>query len=69
MIFTDNIRLGNWTSDGICEPITVGKTCGPGNQRQTRTCSDGTVNKCVPSDRERTVNCTEAGTPLPQCPG
>ena len=54
--------LGHWVNEGGCTGLN-GKDCGPGNLLQTRTCSDGTINKCTPADRARTQNCS-----LPHCP-
>ena len=39
-----------WANDGECvatakDPISL-LPCGPGTQKQTRTCKDGTIEKC-----------------------
>ena len=53
--------LGHWVNEAGCTGLN-NKDCGPGNQLQTRTCSDGTIDKCTPADRARTQNCS-----LPHC--
>ena len=63
-------QLGNWTNDGPCVATGNDASCGPGNQRQTRTCEDGTVDKCTEIDVvEQTILCSDAGTALPECTG
>ena len=54
-------ELGNWVNEGQCAGLK-NKECGPGTQLQTRTCTDGTHDKCTPTDRARTRNCS-----LPHC--
>ena len=61
--------LGDWTNDGKCVATGANPKCGPGTQIQTRTCTDGTFDKCTDPDRERTVSCKVAGTELPICKG
>ena len=61
-------QLGNWVNAAACNAIGVNPTCGPGNQLQTRTCVDGTTDKCTANDRSRTISCSAAGTALPDCP-
>ena len=61
--------LGQWTNDGKCAATGADPKCGPGNQIQTRTCTDGTIDKCTDADRKRTVSCNVAGTQLPICTG
>ena len=53
--------LGPWANEGECTGLN-NKDCGPGNRLQTRTCSDGTTDKCTPVDSARTQNCS-----LPDC--
>ena len=60
--------LGDWTNVGACV-ATSGGNCGPGTQSQTRTCEDGTVDKCTAVDTTRSVSCADAGTALSACPG
>ena len=55
-------QVGNWEHDGKCEATGKDKTCGPGNQAQTRSCKDGTVDKCSDDDRRRVIPCS-----LPNC--
>ena len=49
--------------------IEMGKECGPGQQRQTGLCLDGTKYKCTVENIEQLVTCDEAKTSLPKCPG
>ena len=60
-------ELGSWNNDGLCEATGDNALCGPGIQKQTRTCSDGTTDVCTPDDREQTISCTDANTTLPDC--
>ena len=60
-------QLGEWTNEGVCEASGSDKTCGPGTQSQTRTCTDGTNDHCTDSDTSQTVSCSDAGTSLPDC--
>ena len=62
-------QIGPWTNAGLCEATGDDKSCGPGNQRQTRSCTDGTTENCSSSEREQTVSCSDAGTSLDDCPG
>ena len=77
--------IGDWVNDGPCEPdinidssvdlrmsrqlTGTDKSCGPGSQKQTRICIDGTTDKCKKADKEQIISCKDAGTPLPECPG
>ena len=58
--------FGTWTNHGDCignnEPM-----CGPGIQPQTRSCTDGTADKCTEEDKWRDVDCNIAGTQLLDC--
>ena len=70
MIYLNEVdkELGTWTNDGACVAIGDDASCGPGNQRQTRTCTDGTIDKCTATDvTEQTISCSDAGTALPDC--
>ena len=65
-----------WRNDGPCIPIIdfLGNSfpCGLGEQKQTRTCTDGTgLLICSTQERteERIVSCIDAATALPDCPG
>merc|ERR1719245_849703 len=60
-------QLGEWTNDGGCDATGLDKTCGPGTQKQKRTCIDGVSNKCSDTDITRTISCNDAGTALPEC--
>ena len=40
-------QLGPWENVGNCIGIGDDPTCGPGKQNQTRTCIDGTEEKCL----------------------
>ena len=62
-------NLGSWINDGNCTAIGDDITCGPGNQRQTRTCVDGSYEKCTDILTVRTTECSNAGTTLPDCIG
>ena len=62
-------EFGDWTNDGGCKAIGNDKTCGLGNQKQTRRCLHGTTDKCTKSDTTRTITCSDAGNPLPTCRG
>ena len=61
------IQLGQWINEGICEAIGNDPTCGPGNQRQRRTCIDGTNEKCNTMETEQIISCGDAGSDLPEC--
>ena len=60
-------QLGEWTNKGECKAIGDDLTCGPGDQKQIRTCIDGTNDRCTAADTIRTISCVEAGTELPSC--
>ena len=60
--------FGPWTNDGECQGDGEDPSCGTGTQSQTRTCTDGTVEKCTAANSQRSVTCTAAGTQLPACP-
>ena len=59
--------IGVWKNSGACVP-TGGGDCGPGTQLQTRTCKDGTADKCTKADTEKKISCADAKTALPSCP-
>ena len=59
--------VGQWMNTATCEATGEEKSCGPGLQTQTRTCADGTVDKCASVETRRTVSCKDAGTELPIC--
>ena len=60
--------FGAWTNEGPCTAGGVLSTCGPGKQKQIRTCIDGTVDKCTDIEKQRVIACSAAGTQLPACP-
>ena len=60
-------QLDEWINDGGCDATGDDKTCGPGTQKQKRSCIDGVTNKCSETDTDRTVSCHDAGTALPDC--
>ena len=62
-------ELGLWVNEGNCIAIGGDISCGPGNQRQTRTCVDGELEKCTDILTIRTIECSDAGTTLPNCKG
>ena len=49
-------KFGEWNNDGLCEMLG-GKNCGKGVQKQSRSCIDGTKDKCLDSDRQRSNPC------------
>merc|ERR1712080_453525 len=64
--------LGNWTNDGVCEPINSSSKCGEedqGNQMQKRDCEPGDIDICNnDTDIHRSIPCmfpcpTEAQVP------
>jgi len=57
-------ELGPWTNSSACTP-KAGKTCGPnnGDLTQSRTCTSGTTDLCMASDRSRTIDCNLADCP------
>ena len=66
---TETTGIFNLTNVGPCVAIEMGKECGPGQQRQTGLCLDGTKYKCTVENIEQLVTCDEAKTSLPKCPG
>ena len=60
--FTEK-QLGIWTTNGTCTPFYPNKQCGPGYQTETRSCSDGVVQKCGLSDVMRNRPCHEHDCP------
>ena len=60
------ITGATWINDGGCIASAADNLCGPsaGTQKQTRTCIDGTNDRCQSIDREQTISCD-----LPDCPG
>ena len=64
--FTDKEKVvgESWTNVGVCVGDDSVKTCGPGpgQQKQTRDCEDGTFETCKNSDKEQKINCD-----LPKC--
>ena len=61
--------IGAWTNIGACNATdedSCGK-CGDGNQKQTRSCQDGTTDKCNNLEIDRTITCSAAGTAYPVC--
>ena len=62
-------KLGHWINDGVCQASNGIANCGPGLQKQTRSCVDGTADKCSANDTEQTISCEDAGSSLSPCPG
>ena len=60
--------LGNWTNQGDCQSVKTNYSCGPGNQLQSRTCSNGTIDKCRAEDLTRSIPCKQAHS-NPDCTG
>ena len=54
--------LGDWENIGPCSAFGGVATCGDGIQVQSRTCTDGTVDKCLDEDMHRITICRYAGT-------
>jgi len=54
--------LGDWTNDGDCVATGDDPTCGPGNQNQVRTCTDGSTDVCTDADTAQNIACA-----LPDC--
>ena len=50
-------KLGPWKDDGSCNVVGKDKNCGKGLQQQTRSCTDGTTDKCSEADKIRTNPC------------
>ena len=50
--------MGSWKVHGKCNPKQVRSKCGPGTQSLTRTCTDGTINKCKSADRKTQRQCS-----------
>ena len=62
-------KLGKWQNDGPCISTGISPICGPGVQKQMRSCINGTGSECcMLEDTTQTLSCTEAGTALPDCP-
>ena len=65
--------FGSWVNEGACIGDSLHPNCGPGNQIQVRTCTDGSnasrfpVERCTVEDKRRTVSCAISGTELPNC--
>ena len=62
-------QLGPWENVGNCIGIGDDPTCGPGKLNQSRTCIDGTEEKCLDLVLKRTAPCHWADTILPNCKG
>ena len=46
-----------WTNNGSCEALDQKRGCGSGQQHQVRSCSNGTLEKCIESDTKRVISC------------
>ena len=61
-------------NEGVCIGDAAHPTCGPGQQMQTRICTDGSnanifpAERCTGNEKIRTVSCDFSGTQLPNCP-
>ena len=53
--------LEDWENEGPCRRITFA-SCSDAIQVQTRTCIDGTLDKCTDEERHRITTCKHAGT-------
>ena len=69
---------GPWINSGSCianmehwniEHKESDMKCGPGTQKQTRNCTDGTGSEiCIEEDTFQFISCRSAGSDLPDCP-
>ena len=50
--------LGTWIPAGKCVPDSKNAKCGPGLQKLVRTCVDGAIRKCRPSDVKSQRKCS-----------
>ena len=57
-------ELGEWNTSGPCESETNGKYCGPGIQKLTRVCTDGTSDKCSDDDVMQDSRCSLSDCPM-----
>ena len=67
-----NVKYGNWTNNGNCQPSTAEIECGKkilGIQHQSRSCTDGTYYKCLTSKTNRNVSCEINSASFSQCQG
>ena len=62
-------QIGTWENVGQCIGTGKDPSCGPGIQNQTRSCIDGTQEKCSEFDLERIAPCHWADSTLPDCEG
>ena len=51
----------------MCEATGNRTNCGPGNQKQTRNCYNGTSDLCFVNETYQTIPCKDAGTGLRDC--
>ena len=59
-IGTENVKLGNWTNQGICKPAERYDRCITniiGIIEQRRSCKNGRLNKCKDYELQRNVSC------------
>ena len=60
--------IGDWQNEGPCNLVAgFASTCKDGIQVQTRTCTNGTVDKCTNEEMHRITTCKNAGVELPLC--
>ena len=67
-----NVKYGNWTNDGSCQPLRAEIECGKkslGIQHQSRSCADGKYDKCLNSKTKRNVSCEINPKSFSQCQG
>ena len=62
-------QIGTWQNVGQCIGTGEDPSCGPGIQNQTRSCINGTEEKCSEFDLERIAPCHWADSTLPDCEG
>ena len=59
-IWTENVKLGNWTNQGLCKPAKRYNRCitnTSGIVEQRRSCKNGRLNKCKDYELQRNVSC------------
>ena len=49
--------FGPCTNAGLCKGMEGNPACGTGEKDQTRTCTDGTIEKCDADANKRTLTC------------
>ena len=72
-IWTENVKLGNWTNQGLCKPSEKYDRCITnmiGIIQQRRSCKNGRLNKCKDYELQRNVSCNASdGSSVFPCVG